>query len=412
MRKNGTFRPVPKTGVIYVMSEAAKRGFNEDRSHWANLGQGAPETGAIPGAPERITQVCFSIEDHEYTPVAGLSELREAVAELYNQRFRKNKQSKYTKENVAISAGGRVGITRIVSTLGRTNVGHFIPDYTAYEELLDAFGTFVPIPILTRPEKKYAFSAEDLRDEILGRGSSAILLSNPCNPTGKLRSGEELNSWVETARDLNCSIIFDEFYSHYVYDTEALAVSAAEYVDDVDQDPIIIVDGLTKNWRYPGFRVAWTVGPKTIIEACASAGSFIDGGCSRPMQQAALELVKKEVADREASAIKKLFREKRDLMVRGLTEIGIEIPNLPEGAFYCWGDLSKLPNGLNRDMTFFERALEHRVIVVPGNFFDINPGHRRPDRPGRFDTYARFSFGPPIEELKLGLASLKEMIKG
>lgn len=411
-KANGTFRPVPKTGVIYVMSEAAKRGFNEERALWANFGQGAPETGELEGAPDRITNISFTTDEHEYTPVAGLSELREAVAELYNERFRQNKKSKYTKDNVTISAGGRVGITRIVSTLGRTNVGHFIPDYTAYEELLDAFGTFVPIPILTKAENDYAFSAESLKEEILGRGSSAVLLSNPCNPTGKLRQGKELAEWIEVARELNCSMIFDEFYSHYIYDSDTLSVSAAEHVEDVDQDPVIIVDGLTKNWRYPGFRVSWTIGPKDVIEACSSAGSFIDGGCSRPMQKAALELVKKDVADKEARAIKSVFTEKRELLVTGLRELGIKVPYVPEGAFYCWGDVSGLSDNINSDQSFFEKALDEKVVVVPGNFFDINPGYRRPDRPGRFNQYVRFSFGPPKEELELGLNSLKKVIEG
>ena len=45
----------------------------------------------------------------------------------------------------------------------------------------------------------------------------------------------------------------------------------------------MIVDGLTKNWRYPGWRVTWTVGPKQVIEAVESAGSFLDGGGTKPL---------------------------------------------------------------------------------------------------------------------------------
>ena len=67
--------------------------------------------------------------------------------------------------------------------------------------------------------------------------------------------------------------------------------SAARYVEDVDRDPVVIFDGLTKNWRYPGWRVTWTVGPREVIEAVASAGSFLDGGGSRPLQRAAIPLL-------------------------------------------------------------------------------------------------------------------------
>ena len=164
------FRNVPRTGVIYVMTEAARAGYRPDSASWANLGQGAPETGPLEGAPTRINHIELSDDYHEYAPVDGLLELRQAVADLYNQRYRQGRQSQYTAENVAISAGGRLALTRLVSTLGRVHVGHFLPDYTAYEELLCAFGTFVPIPVLLDPERQYAFGADQLRDEILGRG--------------------------------------------------------------------------------------------------------------------------------------------------------------------------------------------------------------------------------------------------
>ncbi len=405
------FRKVPKTGVIYVMTKAAELGFKKERELWANLGQGAPETGQLEGAPERITNICFSTDDHEYAPVSGLLELREAVAKLYNERYRRDKASKYTAENVAICAGGRLALTRIVSTLAKNNIGHFIPDYTAYEELLDSFGSFLPIPILTKANENYALSKEKFEQEVLGRGLSVALLSNPTNPTGTVLIGEELKSWVDVGIEHNCTLIFDEFYSQYLYDTDKLSLSATEFVEDVNKDPIIIFDGLTKNWRYPGFRVSWTVGPKSMIEAVGSAGSFIDGGCSRVMQIAALGLVNKEIADKEASSLKKHFGKKRDVMISRLESMGVVIENKPQGAFYCWGDLSNLPESINTGTKFFKKALEHKVIVVPGLFFDINPGNRRPDRSSRMGKFARFSFGPEIKELERGLNALEKMIQ-
>jgi N-succinyldiaminopimelate aminotransferase len=404
------FRPVPRTGVIFVMTEAAKRGFQQNRDLWSNLGQGAPETSALPGAPDRLSKVEFTIEDLEYAPVGGLPELREAIAELYNIRFRRGKSSQYTKENVAICSGGRLALTRLVSTLGKTNIGHFLPDYTAYEELLDSFGSFVPIPILLEPERGYSFSAADLRREILGRGLSGVLLSNPSNPTGVLRHGKELEDWITVGRENECALIFDEFYSHYVYEGDAPIVSAAAYVENVDRDPVIIFDGLTKNWRYPGFRVSWTVGPKRIIETISSAGSFLDGGCSRPMQLATIPLVQPKNADAEAAVIREVFHKKRDFMMKALADLGIPVSPTPGGTFYCWGDLSNLPSHCNTGMKLFQQALEKNLIIVPGVFFDINPGHRRPDRASRFGRFARFSFGPPMQELERGMNQLAACI--
>ncbi|MEL6350079.1 MAG: pyridoxal phosphate-dependent aminotransferase [Myxococcota bacterium] len=405
------FRAVPRTGVIYVMTEAARRGYRSSDPAWANLGQGAPETGDLPNAPERIAAIQLDDADHEYAPVDGTRALREAVAQLYNARYRYGKKSQYTAENVAISAGGRTALTRLVSTLGRAHVGHFLPDYTAYEELLDAFGTFVPIPVLLDPVRQYDFSSVELQREISGRGLSAVLLSNPCNPTGKLLYGARMREWVETARSLGCALIFDEFYSHYIYVGDHPTVSAARYVEDVDTDPVVLVDGLTKNWRYPGWRVCWTVGPRHIIDAVASAGSFLDGGCAHPMQKAALPLLDPGLADREAQALQRHFRKKRQFMLEGLESLGIIVDLPTQGGFYGWGDLSRLPAHLNTGMKLFRAGLEEGVITVPGEFFDINPGHRRPDRPSRFRQYTRFSFGPDLKTLERGLAALKRTLE-
>jgi N-succinyldiaminopimelate aminotransferase len=400
------FRSVPRTGVIYVMTEAKGAGYRPEDPAWANLGQGAPETGQLPGAPPRVASIALDDVQHEYAPVQGTDDLRDAVAALYNARYRQGRASKYTRENVAISAGGRMALTRLASTLGQTHVGHFLPDYTAYEELLDTFGTFVPIPVLLDPDRGYAFSHVDLRAEVLGRGLGAVLLSNPCNPTGKLLYGDRLAEWVGVARDLSVTLIVDEFYSHYVYVGDDLTVSAAAHVQDVDRDPVILVDGLTKNWRYPGWRVSWTVGPRDVIAGISSAGSFLDGGCAHPMQRAAVPLLAREVADAEARALQRVFGAKRRQLVQGLEALDIRVNLPPQGGFYCWGDLSRLPAPLDTGMGLFRAGLDEGVIIVPGEFFDINPGRRRPDRPSRFRHYARFSFGPSEETLRVGLEGL------
>ncbi len=76
------FRAVPFTGVIYVMAEASKRGYAYGHPDWCNLGQGMPETGELPGAPPRLCEATIAPADQEYAPVAGVPELRAAVADL------------------------------------------------------------------------------------------------------------------------------------------------------------------------------------------------------------------------------------------------------------------------------------------------------------------------------------------
>ena len=65
------FRTVPRTGVIYVTTEATKLGFSQKNPDWCNLGQGQPETGELPGAPPRVRASPSAVDDQEYAPVAG-----------------------------------------------------------------------------------------------------------------------------------------------------------------------------------------------------------------------------------------------------------------------------------------------------------------------------------------------------
>ncbi len=422
------FREVPRTGVIYVTTEANRRGYSSHAEDWCNLGQGMPESEALPGAPPRVASLPILEGDQEYAPVAGLWELREAIAGFYNELFRRGMPSKYSAENVAVSGGGRSALTRVAASLGNINLGHFLPDYTAYEELLSVFRLFSPIPILLESERGYAFSAADLRREVAGRGLAAILVSNPANPTGKVIGGQDLADWVAVARELDCALILDEFYSHYIWRPDLVAPksgigpdaaaaggrigieTAARYVEDVDRDPVVILDGLTKNWRYPGWRVTWTVAPKRVIEGVVSAGSFLDGGGSRPLQRKAIDLLAPTVAMAETRAIQAEFGKKRRRLLEGLRDLGFTVDLPPEGTFYVWASAQHLPASIADGTSFFRAALDRKVITVPGEFFDVDPGKRRGGRASRFRRHLRFSFGPAMAKIELALARFHELI--
>jgi aspartate/methionine/tyrosine aminotransferase len=229
-----------------------------------------------------------------------------------------------------------------------------------------------------------------------------------------LIQGDELARWVALGRELDCALLIDEFYSHYIWTAQPgrLPVeSAARYVEDVNKDPVVIFDGLTKNWRYPGWRVTWTLAPKQVIDAVSSAGSFLDGGGSKPLQRAAIPLFEDAHVVQETKAIQAVFRDKRDRMLSRLERIGVRADRAPDGTFYVWGSVAQLPAPLNDGMGFFRAALDQKVITVPGEFFDINPGKRRRGRKSRFRSYVRFSFGPEAAVIDTALARLEALVE-
>ncbi len=410
LNQNGAFRSVPKTGVIYVTSEAAKLGFFRSPQEWCNLGQGMPECGELAAAPPRIQKIEFDVSQNEYSPVQGITELRVAVADYYNRTYRKGRSSLYGPENVAISSGGRTALTRLAASLGNIHLGHFLPDYTAYEELLDIFKLFTPIPIALDPASGFRISPKELEKEILGKGLSALLFSNPCNPSGQLIGQSELPEWISLSRKLDCTLLIDEFYSHYIWNGHRPTVSAAEFIENVEDDNVVFIDGLTKNWRYAGWRIAWTVGPKRVIESLSSAGSFLDGGAPRPLQQAAIQLLEDQNVTLETNAIQAEFRRKKEYLSHAISQLGLDLHCEPDGTFYLFAKLDNLPEGLQDGMSFFRHLLGHKVICVPGEFFDVNPGKRRRAANSRFTHSVRLSFGPTIETLKEGVSRIQNAI--
>ncbi|PWZ02219.1 PLP-dependent transferase [Testicularia cyperi] len=402
------------TGVIYVTDRAMSNGFYYGNPEWANMGQGAPEVGHIEGAVPRPLQFDLSQYGdgvHEYAPNTGILELRKAVARYYNHTFRQGKEQQYEASNVCIVPGGRAGMTRLAAVIGSVNCGYQLPEYTSYESMLSAFKSLVPIPTVLSEEDRYKLSPADLRKEIKGRGLSAMIMSNPRNPTGMLIEGEELHELVDMSRELGCTMLLDEFYSWYMHEGPlGRANSAAEFIEDINETPVVMIDGLTKGFRLPGWRVCWVVGPKDIISALNQSGSFLDGGTSHPMQCMALQMLDLDRTEQDRKALQRLFRHKRNHVLKRLAAMGLKVHIEPQATFYIWLSLAPLPPPLNSGLVMFEELLREKTIVVPGIAFDINPAHRRNIVDSPCENFIRISYGPELSQIDRGLDALERVI--
>ncbi|MFT5291758.1 MAG: aspartate/methionine/tyrosine aminotransferase [Planctomycetota bacterium] len=409
----GAFRPIPFMGVIYVVAEAVKLGFWNGNPDWCNLGQGQPEVGELEGAPKRMGAFEFDPAEHAYGPVEGTLALRQAIADYYNRTFRSGKAQQYGPENVSVAAGGRLILSRIFAALGEGVLGYQVPDYTAYEDMIGYHQhRFTPVSILAHESDGFGVPVARLREEVRAKGFSAYLVSNPCNPTGRVIRGEDLAQTVALASEENCTLILDEFYSQFIYDGDqpgSGAVSAAEFIEDIESEPVVLVDGLTKGFRYPGLRLGWAVGPKAMVETITRAASAIDGGPPQVLQRVGVEILQADRVIQETDAVRRAFSIKRNLVLERLEQMGIRCHPAAEGTFYQWASIADLPAPLNDAETFFRRALERKVMTVPGAYFDVNPGRRR-RRPSPLSSWLRFSFGPSLENVRMGLDRLAEMV--
>lgn len=410
------------TGVIWCTEQASQHGFVEHPNEWANLGQGAPEVDdEIEGCFARPTSIPITSAGREYGNTAGIKPLREAIANLYNDNYRQGKESQYTWENVCVVPGGRAGLIRIAAVLGNAYLAFFVPDYTAYSEMLGLFKNFAAIPVPLSSADAYHIHADKIAEE-LARGTSVILTSNPRNPTGHQLHPKELAAIQDICRD-RATLIFDEFYTGYSYSSncDGSTISAASNVIDVNSDDVILIDGLTKRFRLPGWRVAWLVGPKEFITALGSCGSYLDGGTNVPFQEAAVEMLEPAKVKKEMIALQTHFKMKRDYVLGRLKEIGFRAGSqgIPDSTFYIWLDLTTLepplpedsPLNISDGLSFFDALLKEKVIVVPGIFFDLNPAKRRDLFDSPCHHFVRLSYGPKLEVLKKGLDGIERVVK-
>lgn len=404
------FKSYPKAGVISVMEEAAKFGFSYTNSDWCNLGQGGPELAEIDGCIPRINQINLSCAQHGYAPVAGLPELRQKVADLYNFFFRQDKNEKYSASNVLIGGGGRLVLSRIMGSFDNVKLGFFNPDYASYKGIMNVFNNVEPIEFRLDPKNSFSVNLDELEKFIVDNNIQAFLISNPCNPTGTVIQGDQLKQLTYLAKKHNFSLIIDEFYFNHIYSSgEEKMVSATEFIEDIENTPIILVAGLSKAFRYPGWRLCWAIGPTDTIENISSVSSFLDGGASHPIQAAALQLIETDKLLQETVAIHRRYKLKRDYMVDQLHQMGLSA-SIPEGAFYIWVNLDSLPTPLHDGYEFFQAGLKKQVIVVPGEFFDLRKNINREEN--LFRNYIRLSFSPTLEVVKLGMEKMKDVITG
>merc|ERR1719311_919739 len=113
------------------------------------------------------------------------------------------------------------------------------------------------------------------------------VISNPGNPTGHTRCGEELEELIRMAEEEKNGILLDEAYEMF----HSPAVSGIQYVKDLENSNVFITGACTKGFQCPGIRIGWMVASKRNIETLQNYSSFGIGGVSHPSQLYCVKLL-------------------------------------------------------------------------------------------------------------------------
>ncbi len=310
-----------------------------------------------------------------YTPASGLPELRSALAE----KLTVENGISCSTNNVAIVPGLTTGQLLVYLTLldPGDEVIVFDPYYPPYPHLASMVGAHV-VYAPTLPTFQPDLAA--IEASITNR-TRAIVVNSPNNPTGAVYPEATLRKIAAIAEAHDLTIISDEIYEHFVYDSKHFSVGSI-------YPNTITMNGFSKEFGMTGWRVGYIAGPTEFIEAVTDLLQYVVMSSSSIAQHAAL------AALQHRPAITDKYRTKRDFLATELRQMGYDIHGM-QGAFYAF---IKAPAGLT-DTEFVERATEHNLILVPGRAFS------------RLQGYVRISYGADLQTLQRGAEILGELTK-
>jgi aspartate aminotransferase len=333
---------------------------------------------------------------HRYTPVAGLPELRSAVA----AKTLRDTGYAVDAAQVLITNGGKQAVYNTFATLldPGDEVIFVAPYWTTYPEAIKLAGG-VPVPVVTDETTGYLASVEQLEAARTSR-TKVLLFVSPSNPTGAVFPPEQVAAIGRWAAEHDLWVVTDEIYEHLVYG-DARNVSIATAAPELG-DKVVILNGVAKTYAMTGWRVGWMIGPGDVIKAASNLQSHATSNVANVSQIAALAAVSGDLS--AVAEMRTAFDRRRKLIVGMLSDIpGIVCP-LPDGAFYVYpsvkGLLGKSLRGRTAATSAELAALileEAEVAIVPGEAFGT-PG------------YARLSYALGDDDLIEGISRIAKLV--
>jgi aspartate/methionine/tyrosine aminotransferase len=212
---------------------------------------------------------------------------------------------------------------------------------------------------------EWTFDERELR-AAFHRGTKAIIVNTPNNPTGKVFSRAELEMIRDLCVEFNVLAITDEIYEHVLYDgTQHISITTLDGM----QERTVTINGMSKTFSVTGWRVGWTVAPSAITNAIRKVHDFLTVGAPAPLQEAGAVALGMPASYYEKLAEE--YRQRRDRLMPALTEAGFRCFR-PRGAYYVMTDISAF--GFANDIEFTKYLVkEIGVAAVPGSSFYRDP---------------------------------------
>jgi aspartate/methionine/tyrosine aminotransferase len=328
----------------------------------------------------------------QYTDATGLPALRERISGWYAQRFGVDVPAR----RIVVTAGASAALQ--LACLALIDAGDEIlmpdPSYPCNRHFVSAAeGDAVLIP--TTAAERYQLSAAKV-EEHWGAKTRGVLLASPSNPTGTSIHPDELRRIHAFVQGRGGITLLDEIYLGLSYeDTFGHTALALD-------DQVVSINSFSKYFNMTGWRLGWMVVPEALVPAIERLAQNLFICPSTVAQHAALACFEPEsIAEYERRRTE--FRARRDWFIPRLTALGLQVPVMPDGAFYAWADCSEAARRLgvegSWDFAFAAMRRAH-VAVTPGRDF------------GQAETgrFIRFSTANSMAQLQEAAARLGKLL--
>ncbi|MBN1856209.1 MAG: pyridoxal phosphate-dependent aminotransferase [Dehalococcoidia bacterium] len=352
-----------------------------------SLSVGEPDFGTASPVCEAAAQAA-SEGWTKYTPSNGFPELREAIA----RDLKKRHGLDYDPETEIIVT---VGVSQAMDLGFRAllDPGDEVitpdPHYICYPPNITlAEGVTVRVP--TYPSDSYALEPDEMEKAITPR-TKVLLFGNPANPTGALMEKDVLEGVARIAEKHDLVVIADEIYNTFTYNAKFTSFPTLPGM----KERTLLLDGFSKRYGMPGWRIGYAAGPKDIIGAMLEMMQHTMLCPPNATQWAALAALNMD-DDADFAKVLEHYDRRRTLLYTELNRIGLTTPE-PKGAFYIFPDVSV--TGMNSE-TFVEKLLlEEKVMCLPGDSFG-NQGK----------NHIRICYATPYEGIKEALVRIENFV--
>ncbi len=360
-----------------------------------SLSAGEPDWDPPFEAKEAVFDSVRSGTAH-YTPVPGLFSLREAISE----KLQTENNIETTLDQIIVTTGAKYAIFEALQALVNPDdeVLVIAPYWVSYVEQIKLAGG-IPRIIQTSEDEGFKLDADTLKAHITSR-VKGIILNYPSNPTGVLYNKQELRDILEICNRKDLFIISDEIYEYFTYNGVHTSIAS---LDRENQTNIITINGVSKAYAMPGWRIGYAAGNSEVIQAMKNIQSHSTSNPTTIAQEAALAAMK--IGQKFYGEMIEEFKERREYFVKALNGLhGFRCPQ-PNGAFYVFPNIQYyLGNEVGGEvptnsMEFAEIMLQKaHVSMVPGSAFGM-------------EGYVRLSYSQSLDRLQEAIKRINSILE-